>query len=126
MAAAFLWVNAVLYGVFAAWCALRWAPTSRAIGFVELSGSGRSEYLAVYGGLQLGLALWFGWLALHPEQHRSGILFGLLLYGAIVPFRWIGVATLGPVERATLMLGVLETAFLAWALLAWFAGRASA
>jgi hypothetical protein len=123
MTAVFLWLNAVLYAVLCAWCTLRWASTSQALGYVQLNGSGRSEYLAVYGGLQLGLAIAFALLALNPQHHRIGVVFGLVLYAAIVPFRWASVSLLGPVERLTLAVGALETGMLLWALALWWSGR---
>lgn len=123
MPALYLWLNAAIYAGLSAWCTLRWASTSRAIGFVQLNGSGRSEYLSIYGGLQLGLAIVFALAALRPEHQRLGLLFAIALYGAIVPFRWISVATLGPVERGTLILGTVETLMLAWAAVLWFMAR---
>lgn len=121
----YLWLNAALYAVFCAWCTLRWASTSSALGYVQLNGSGRSEYLAVYGGLQLGLAIAFALLAMNPQHHRTGVLFALVLYAAIVPFRWASVALLGPVERITVYTGVLETVLLLWALVLWWSARAA-
>ena len=121
--ALYLWLNAALYAVFSAWCALRWSSTSAALGYVQLNGSGRSEYLAVYGGLQLGLAIGFALFAMHAQHQRMGVLFALVLYAAIVPFRWASVAMLGPVERLTLMVGALETGMLLWALGLWWTSR---
>lgn len=125
MTALYLWLNAGAYLVFAVWCTLRWASTSAAIGYVQLDGSGRSEYLTIYGGLQLALAIVFALAALRHEHHRSGVLLALVLYGAIVPFRWISVATLGPVGKGTLVLGVLEIALLVWAAVLWWGSRAA-
>jgi TRAP-type uncharacterized transport system fused permease subunit len=60
MTALYLWINAILYAALAAWCTLMPKQTSQAIGFIELSASGRSEYAVIYGGLQLGMAFLFG------------------------------------------------------------------
>lgn len=123
--ALFLWLNAALYAVFSAWCALRWSSTSAALGYVQLNGSGRSEYMAVYGGLQLGLAIGFALFALHAQHQRLGVLFALVLYASIVPFRWASVAWMGPVERLTLAVGALETGMLLWAAGLWWGSRAA-
>lgn len=122
MTVIYLWTNALLYGAFALWCTLRWASTSAGIGYAQLTGGGRSEYLAVYGGLQVGMALVYAWLAWRPELHRTGVLFSLLLYVPIVLFRWTSAALLGPVSRTTVVVGVLETVLLACALLLWWFG----
>ena len=53
----FLLVNAVLYFALAVLCTVRHLQTSRGSGYVQLDAAGHSEYLVIYGGLQLGLAL---------------------------------------------------------------------
>ena len=123
MTAAYLWLNAVLYVVFAVMCSLRVASTSRAIGYTQLSASGVSEYLTVYGGLQAGLAIFFAFTACRPELHRTGLLFALALYAPIVLFRWISVARQWPVERMTLGVGTLEAVLLIVAVALWFHRR---
>jgi hypothetical protein len=54
MVAAYLWLNSILYALFALFCSLNINKTSQAVGFESLSNSGRSEYLTVYGGMELG------------------------------------------------------------------------
>lgn len=120
MLALYLWINAIVYGALAIWCALAWRSTSAALGFAQLDGSGRSEYLTIYGGLQLGLGILFALSALRPEWHRHGLVLALALYGGIVAFRWISIATVGPVGRNTMILAVVETALLAWAAVLWW------
>jgi len=53
----FLAVVGVAYIVLAAWCAIRPDQTSSSVGFELKPGAGQSEFLVVYGGLELGLAL---------------------------------------------------------------------
>ena len=55
----YLYVNAMPYLLSAICCTL--APSSSAsnLGYVALSNGGRSQYLVIYGGLQLGLAIIF-------------------------------------------------------------------
>lgn len=115
----YLWTNAVLYAVFAVWCAIRLDDTARAIGYQALSAGGRSEYLTVYGGLQLGLAIFFAWTALRPEMHRVGLLFALALYVPIVLFRAFGTWAHWPVGKATLAVAGLELLLLLAATLLW-------
>ena len=113
---AYLWINAVLYPAFALFCTVRPGPASRASGHLQLDASGRCEYLVVYGGLELGLAVAYAWLAWHPALHRLGVDFSVVLYGAIVLYRAGSAVALWPVSGTTLAVGGLEAALLAGAL----------
>ncbi|HET7842713.1 MAG TPA: DUF4345 domain-containing protein [Xanthomonadales bacterium] len=115
MVAAYLYLNAGLYLLLSLWCSLRWRDTSRALGFTTLSHSGQSEYLVVYGGLQLGLAIGFFLLARDPALHRFGMLFSLALYAAIVAFRVPTAIAFAPVGPTTWMVAGLEVLLFAGA-----------
>lgn len=54
MITAYFALNALLYAVFAVWCAVKLDATATNLGYTALSNSGRSEYLTIYGGLQWG------------------------------------------------------------------------
>ena len=69
MTALYLWINALLYLLLALWCTILPDRTSQAIGFLELSNSGRS-IRRIYGGMQFGFAFLFAWTAL-SDNHRS-------------------------------------------------------
>ncbi len=91
----YLAFNALMYAAFAAWCALAPRKTSEYLGLTPTTPGGESEYLAVYGGLQAGLACFYG-LALASEAHRrSALWMSALFYGGIAVFRTIAVARLG-------------------------------
>ena len=91
----YLVFNASMYAVFAAWCTLAPRKTSEYLGLAPATPGGESEYLAVYGGLQAGLACFYV-LASASEQHRrSALWMSALLYGGIAIFRTIAVARLG-------------------------------
>lgn len=117
MTAVYLWLNAVLYAVFALWCTVRHEQTARAVGFALPGPSGHSEYLVVYGGLQLGLALFYGYLAQQSGLHRTGVVFSLMLYAPIVAYRIATLFLHGPVGGLTKAVAVLEVALLAGAIL---------
>ncbi|HTL15148.1 MAG TPA: DUF4345 domain-containing protein [Thermomonas sp.] len=123
MTARYLWLNAVLFIAFAAWCALRAEPTAQALGFTAMDAGGRTEYLAVYGGLQLGLGLLFAWTARAPDRLRFGLLLALALYGPIVALRGIGLLRYGPVPLLTQVTAAGEALMLLLALALWFARR---
>lgn len=118
----YLWLNAFLFAVFAVFCALRVTSTSGALGYTALNRSGISEYLTVYGGLQIGLAIFFAFSAYYPELRHGGLLLAHVLYVPIVLFRWASVLAQWPVGRMTLGVGALETALLACAISLWVAG----
>lgn len=112
MIAVYLYGNAALYVVFAAWCTIARRSTSQGLGYEALSNSGHSEYLVVYGGLQLGLALFFGYVASQSGLHRAGLIFALALYAPIVLYRVVTVFSFWPVRGMTLGVAALEVALL--------------
>jgi hypothetical protein len=95
MAAAYLYLNAALYALFAVWCTVAPGSTARNIGYTSLSSGGRSEYLVIYGGLQLGLAALFWVLARNPATLRLGLQISIGLYAPIVLYRIITVIRSG-------------------------------
>ncbi|TLY47391.1 MAG: DUF4345 domain-containing protein [Gammaproteobacteria bacterium] len=114
----YLYFNAALYLLFAIWCTLAAADTAARIGYVVLSPSGLSEFLVVYGGMELGFAAFFAWCARRAE--RAGLLFALCLYAPVVIWRWSSVAAAhGPISSTTLATGALETTLLLAALALW-------
>jgi hypothetical protein len=95
MLALYLGFNAVLYAVFAAWCACSPRQTADFIGLVARNPAGESEYLAVYGGLQAGLAVFYGLALALPDYRKAALLLSVTLYGGIVALRTIAVLRLG-------------------------------
>lgn len=110
----YLWINAALYALFAALCTVKLKGTSSSLGYLTLSNSGRSEYLTVYGGLQLGLASFFALSASLSDMHKAGLLMALALYVPIVAFRLTSVVANWPVSRLTLGVAGLEATLLLW------------
>lgn len=120
MAKFYLWANAVIYVIFAIWCTLRKEQTSLASGYLSLNNSGWNEYWVIYGGLQLGMAGFFAYLALHEPLYRVGLVFSLFIYVAIVAYRLIGIYLLWPVKSVTLGIAGMEGLLLIGAVIAWF------
>ena len=117
MAAIYLYVNAGLYLLFAVWCTVAAPTTAVNLGYKTLSAGGRSEYLVIYGGLQVGLALIFFLLARNPAYLRLGITLSVALYAPIVLYRAVTVAMNWPVAGLTLATGALELVLLIAALI---------
>ena len=108
----YLWINAALYLIFAVWMTLLPTRTAAAVGYISLDNSGRSEFLVVYGGLQLGLAGFFAWTAWQPPLQKTGVIFALCLYAPIVVYRLVTLGRFWPVSRTTLVVAILEVALL--------------
>jgi hypothetical protein len=93
--ALYLGFNALMYVVLGLWCAIAPRQTSAFVGLEPSNAGGQSEYLAVYGGLQTGLGVFFAWAVMVPEYRRAALLMSLLIYLGIVLFRTLAVARLG-------------------------------
>lgn len=114
----YLYVNAIIYAVFGAWCLIAPGTTANNLGYTALNGSGESEYRVVYGGLQIGLALFFAYCA--RTSDRAGLVLAVALYVPIVLVRAVTVVKF-PVSSMTLGVGALEALLLVtglWVLLA--------
>jgi hypothetical protein len=121
----YLYVNAALYLLFAVWSTVSPWKVATNIGYETLSASGRSEFLVVYGGLELGLAAMFAYMAATPQLQRPGVLIALFFYVAIVAYRIVTVLKFWPVRPMTLYVGSLEAALLLWGVLLLVLNRAS-
>ena len=121
MVAVYLYINALLYFVFALLCTVWNTDTSKNLGYSVLSRSGESEYVVVYGGMQVGLGVIFAWLAQTPTTRDIGLQIALCLYIPIVLYRWVTIGLKWPVGGMTIGVGALETALLFGALYLWIA-----
>jgi hypothetical protein len=124
--ALYLYVNAALYLLFAVWSTLTPWKVAPNIGYETLSASGRSEFLVVYGGLELGLAALFAYMAANPPLQRPGVVIALFFYAPIVAYRLVTVLKFWPVSRMTLGVGSLELALLVWGVLVLLFSRVGA
>lgn len=98
MAVAYLALNAVLYVALGLWCALDPATTSRFVGLQPTGPAGHTEWMAVYGGLELGLGVFFALAAARPGLRRAGVLFGVCLYAGLATLRSVAVLQVAPAE----------------------------
>ena len=71
MARIFLAAVGVAYLVLSAWCSVAPETTSQTVGFDLHPGTGQSEYLVIYGGLEAALAVIF----LLPLLRKERLLF---------------------------------------------------
>ncbi len=109
MAKLFLIVNGVLYLALALWCTVQPTKTSQAIGYALPDNSARSEYIVVYGGLELAMGLFFLLCALRPTMIESGLWFALLTYACLMVYRWATIFTLKDLSMFIYSMVALET-----------------
>ncbi|MEX0585439.1 MAG: hypothetical protein WD176_02260, partial [Pirellulales bacterium] len=92
----------------------------KAVGYSLLPGSGQSEYLTVYGGLDLALGIVFLWPLYRSGDAACLLLVCLVLHGCLVLFRTAGFFLYSGFETTTYVVAALEwTIFLAAAGLSW-------
>ena len=116
----FLAVIGILYMILGIWCATMPTHTSQTVGFELKPGSGQSEFLTVYGGLEFGLGLAFLVPLLRTESTTSILLTCLLAHAGIVIFRTIGWFLFTGISSTTVSLAVVEwVIFVASAVLYW-------
>lgn len=108
MEKAYLLVNAIAYAALAIICTVRHRASARGTGYADLTAGGHSEFLTVYGGLQLGLAIGYFFAAWNPEYTRAALIFSVCLYAPIVLYRIISVITFRVRAPITLGTGALE------------------
>lgn len=83
----FLYVLAILYIGLGVWCAVAPVTTSKKVGLDRVGEAGCSEFMTVYGGLEVGMGILFALLAWRPESVSYGILACVATHGGIVAFR---------------------------------------
>ena len=109
MAKAFLIFNGVLYVALAAWCTIAPIKTSSAIGFGLPSDSAKSEYIVVYGGLELAMGVFFLLCAFKADMLEAGLWFALLTYGCLMVYRWSTIFALKDLSTFIYTMVAVET-----------------
>ncbi len=112
IAKTYLTLVSLLYFALATWCTLAPAETSEKIGFTLNGGSGKSEYMTVYGGLEFGLALVLIVFAWRPGMTGNGVLACVLIHAALVLFRTASLFMFSDIEPMTWKLAAGECAIL--------------
>ena len=104
----YFWVNAAIYALVGIACMLNPERLARLIGYYTLDNSGSSDFLVVYAGLELGLAAFYGLLALDEGREETGLLFSLCLYAGLVVFRIPSLFLYDPVRWVTHVTAAVE------------------
>lgn len=122
----YLWVNAVLYALFAILCSVKADATASFLGYHFSETAGKIEYLTVYGGLELGLAFFFVYSAVANGMAIPAIYFSCFLYGCLVLFRILALLYFGWSGVNIFIIAILEFVLLAGALFSWYCVRKTA
>lgn len=104
----FLAIVGSLYVLLALWCSLAPNTTSQTVGFTLKPGSGQSEFLVVYGGLELALGIVFLWPLYQKEAARYALFTCLVLHACLVLFRTVGFFLFEGIESTTYSLAFGE------------------
>jgi hypothetical protein len=104
----FLTVIAILYGYLAIWCCVSPAITSSKVGLERIEDTGRSEFMTVYGGLEMGLALVFLVPWLGSQYTSAAVLACALVHGCLVLFRSLSFWFYPKVATMTIQLAAGE------------------
>lgn len=104
----YLTLVGILYVLLAIWCSTSPSETSAKVGFSLNGASGKSEFVTVYGGLELGLGLLFllPWLA--PDSLKTALAACVIIHGCLVVFRTVSLWVYPSVESMTKNLAAGE------------------
>lgn len=98
----------LIYIALAIWCSVQPNVTSDKVGFELKGGSGQSEFMTVYGGLEFGLALVLLATLIRNETVRFGVLACVLIHGSLVVFRSISLVCYSDIGAFTYRLAIGE------------------
>ena len=104
----FLTCCGLLYAGLAIWCSVSPAVTSDKVGFEIKPGSGQSEFLTVYGGLEMGMALIFLLPMFRSDYLFSSMLACCLIHACLVAFRSLSFILYTDISAMTYKLAAGE------------------
>lgn len=83
----FLLVNGLLYVALGLWCGIEPKWCAAAVGFTLPNAQAYAEFVAVYGGLEFGVGVFFLYSATSAVRRATGVVFGACFYLGICVFR---------------------------------------
>ena len=104
----YLSVVGLLYLALAIWCTIQPAITSAKVGFELKGGTGQSEFMTVYGGLEFGLALVLIASMFREQTLTFGVVSCVIIHASLVAFRTIAFFRFSDFDRFTYNLAVGE------------------
>ena len=116
----FLALVGFLYLGLAVWCSVSPVHTSGKVGFELKPGSGQSEFLVIYGGLELAMSLMFLLPLIRSEYLASSLLACLLIHVCLVAFRTVSLVLYRDISSTTYNLAIGEWAILIVGMFVWY------
>jgi len=123
LARIYLTVVGLMYVGLAAWCSIDPATTSTKVGFDRIGGSGQSEFLVIYGGLELGIAMVFLLPWINRDYTHAALLACLLIHGCLVAFRTVSLFLYSDISSMTYKLAIGEWVILVAGIACWWLSR---
>jgi hypothetical protein len=108
MARIFLAIVGIVYLYLAALCTFSPASSAKMIGLDLQPGSGQSEFVTVYGGLEFALAVAFLWPLYRAADTPYALGFCLLSHGCLVAFRGYSLLIYRGISPMTYQLAVAD------------------
>jgi len=110
---------------FAAWCTLKPEETAASLGLKLDPGSGQSEYVTVYGGFQLALAIVFLLPWIDASILSYSLLTCIIMHGCLVLMRSLGFVLFSGIRPMTMGFAASEWVVFLMAAGIWWSRRAS-
>lgn len=108
MISIYLIVNSLLYLLLSAWCFMQPKGTANFLGLDFLNNSGKTEYLAVYAGLEMGFAIFFALATCYSSMRMPALVFCVCMYAGAMLARTTSALYYGNISSVTYMMGGLE------------------
>ncbi len=109
----YLLLNAIMWLGLGIWCALTPEKVAEKVGFQLFNNQGVVEFMAVYGGLELGVGVFYFAAWWFATLQFSAVLFSACVYGGIVLMRLAGILARGTdIGSAWYFFGVESLMFL--------------
>lgn len=112
-----------MYVGLAAWCSVQPERTSGTVGFDLRPGAGQSEFLTIYGGLELALGLAFLAPLVREEFLPYSLFLCLVVHASLVAFRTAGFVLFTDIPRTTYYFAAAEWVLLLIVAWRWWAAR---
>jgi predicted RND superfamily exporter protein len=97
----------MLYLLSGLWCTFQYQLAAKYVGYVLVENRAVVEFLSVYGGIQVGLALAVFYFSGRPKGSRDAVLFTLFISLGLFAYR-VGAMSLLGSDPALLAMACVE------------------
>ena len=104
----FCYVVGLMYLGLGLWCAISPEETAAVVGFELIGGAGMSEFLTVYGGLEIGMGMTFLLPFFGARFLDYTLLVCVLIHANLVIFRTLSFVSYSDIGSGTYKLAIGE------------------